>query len=80
VAVSESARPLPQPGVFAHAAEGSIDALTLNPWISPELTDINELVKFMVKFLPDWEMVKPASAIIAKGVPQGRAANFVESA
>lgn len=74
VAITENVCPPLHPASLAPSAEGNMLTLIVVPSIDPEVEDITELAKRSVKYLPDCEIVKSTSRIIAMDFAQGKVA------
>jgi hypothetical protein len=74
VAIMENVGPPLHPASLAPSAEGNMLTLIIVPSMDPEVEGITELAKLSVKYLPDCEIVKSTSRIIAMDFAQGTAA------
>lgn len=76
VAITENVCPPLHPASLAPSAEGNMLTLIIVPSIDPDVEGITELAKLSVKYLPDCEIVKSTSRIIATDFAQGQAARL----
>jgi hypothetical protein len=76
VAITENIRPPLHPASLALSAEGNMLTLIVVPSMDPDVEGITELAKLSVKYLPDCEIVKSTSRIIATDFAQGKAARL----
>lgn len=75
-AITENICPPLHPAWLASSAEGNMLTLIIVPSMDPDAEGITELAKLSVKYLPDCEMVKSTSRIIATDFAQGKAARL----
>jgi hypothetical protein len=77
MAITENICPPPHPASSIAFAEGNMLTLRVVPSMDPDVEGITELAKLSVKYLPDCEIVKSTSRIIATDFVQGKAARLV---
>ena len=76
VAVTENICPPLHPVSSAPSAEGNMLTLIIVPSMDPDVEGMTELAKLSVMYLPDCEIVKSTSRMIAMDFAQGKAARL----
>jgi len=76
VAIRENTRPPLHPASLVPSAGADILTLIVVPAMNPDAGGITGLAKLSVKYLPDCEIVKSTSRIVATDIAHGKAARW----